>query len=147
MHFAVTAHPTASWGAQQIREAFPWQSTPPYLMWDRDGTPGPNFRATVTAMAIEEVVIAPRSPWRNPYVERVIGSIRRDCLNHVMVLDARHLQCILRSYVRYYHRSRTHLSLAKDTPEGRPVSPRGKGKIVAFPQVGGLHNRYQRLAA
>jgi transposase InsO family protein len=97
------------------------------------------------AMGVEEVVTAPRSPWQNPYVERLIGSVRRECLDHVIVLNERHLRRILVSYLDYYHRSRTHLSLGKDTPEGRPV--RGTGKIVAFPKVGGLHHRYERLAA
>ncbi len=99
------------------------------------------------AMGVEEVVTAPRSPWQNPYVERLIGSVRRECLNHVIVLNDRHLRRILVSYLDYYHRSRTHLSLGKDTPEERLVQPDGIGKIVAFPQVGGLHHRYERLAA
>ncbi len=98
-------------------------------------------------MGVEEVVTAPRSPWQNPYVERLIGSVRRECLNHVIVLNERHLRRILVLYLDYYHRSRTHLSLGKDTPEERPVQPGGSGKIVAVPQVGGLHHRYERLAA
>ncbi len=98
-------------------------------------------------MNIVEVPTAPRSPWQNAYVERVIGSIRRECLDHVIVLNARHLRQILSSYFAYYHGSRTHLSLGNDTPDRRSVQPTGSGKIVAFPQVGGLHHRYQRLAA
>ena len=147
VHFAVTAQPTASWVALQIREAFPWNLGPRYLIRDRDGVYGATFRATVAAMGIEEVVTAPRSPWQNPYVERVIGSIRRECLNHVIVLNERHLRRILASYLDYYHRSRTHLSLGKDCPEPRPTQPPGQDKIIAFPQVGGLHHRYERLAA
>ena len=146
-HFGVTAHPTADWVAQQIREAFPWDTAPRYLIRDRDGAYGQSFRSTVMAMGVAEVVTAPRSPWQNPYVERLIGSVRRECLNHVIVLNERHLRRILVSYFDYYHRSRTHLSLGKDTPEGRSVQPSGAGKIVAFPQVGGLHHRYERLAA
>ncbi len=92
-------------------------------------------------------VIAPRSPWQNPYVERVIGSIRRDCIDHVIVLNERHLRRILRSYLDYYHTCRTHLSLNKDRPDPRPIEPVEAGKIVAFPRVGGLHHRYTRLAA
>ncbi len=111
------------------------------------GAYGQSFRSTVMAMGVEEVVTAPRSPWQNPYVERLIGSVRRECLNHVIVLNERHPRRILVSYLDYYHRSRTHLSLGKDTPEGRSVQPGGSGKIVAFPQVGGLHHRYERLAA
>ena len=99
------------------------------------------------AMGVEEVVTAPRSPWQNPYVERLIGSVRRECLNHVIVLNERHLRRILVSYLDYYHRSRTHLSLGKDSPDGRSVPPGGTGKIVPFAQVGGLHHRYERLAA
>ena len=98
-------------------------------------------------MGIEEVVTAPRSPWQNPFVERVIGSIRRECLDHVIVLNERHLHRILASYFDCYHRSRTHLSLDKDAPNERPVQPADTGKIVSFPQVGGLHHRYERLAA
>ncbi len=146
-HFGVTAHPTADWVAQQIREAFPWDSAPRYLIRDRDGAYGQSFRSTVMAVGVEEIITAPRSPWQNPYVERLIGSVRRECLNHVIVLNERHLRRILVLYLDYYHRSRTHLSLGKDTPEERPVQPGGGGKIVAFPQVGGLHHRYERLAA
>lgn len=98
-------------------------------------------------MGIEEIVTAPRSPWQDPFVERVIGSIRRDCLDHVIVLNERHLRQILRSYLGYYHRSRTHLALGKDTPDGRPVQPADGGRVIGFPQVGGLHHRYERLAA
>jgi transposase InsO family protein len=147
VHFGVTANPTMAWLAQQIREAFPWGTTPRYLLRDRDGVYGSEFRERVVSMGIEEVVTAPRSPWQNPYVERVIGSIRRECLNHVIILDERHLRRILGSYLDYYHGSRTHLSLAKNTPDGRLVEPAGTGKVVAFPQVGGLHHRYERLAA
>ena len=147
VHFSVTAQPTASWAAQQIREAFPWDTGPRHLIRDRDGIYGATFRATVAAMGIEDVVTAPRSPGQNPYVERVIGSIRRECLNHVIVLNERHLRQILSSTLDYYHRSRTHLSLEKDCPEPRLVHPPDAGKVIAFPQVGGLHHRYERLAA
>jgi transposase InsO family protein len=147
VHFGIATHPTAAWIAQQLREAFPWDTEPRHLIRDRDGAYGATFRATVAAMGIEDVVIAPRSPWQNPYVERFIGSIRRECLNHVIVLNEHHLRQILSSYLDYYHRSRTHLSLGKDCPEPRPQQPRGPGKIVAFPQVGGLHHRYERMAA
>ena len=98
-------------------------------------------------MGIEEVVTAPRSPWQNPFVERMIGSIRRECLDHLIVIDERHLRCILASYFDYYHRSRTHLSLGKDSPVSWPVESAKTGEIIALPQVGGLHHRYERLAA
>jgi transposase InsO family protein len=114
---------------------------------DRDSVYGALVRARIKAMGIEEVVTAPRSPWQNPFVERMIGAIRRECLDRVIVLNERHLRRILASYFNYYHRSRTHLSLGKDTPVGRPVEPAGGGKIAAFAQVGGLHHRYERLAA
>ncbi len=147
VHFGVTANPTADWVAQQITEAFPWDTSPRYMIRDRDSVYGAAVRVTVKAMDTEEVVTAPRSPWQNPFVERVIGSIRRECLDHVIVLNERHLRRILASYVDYYHGSRTHLSLEKDTPSGRPIQSAETGKIVAFPQVGGLHHRYERLAA
>lgn len=98
-------------------------------------------------MSIEEVLIAPRSPWQNAYAERVIGSLRRECLDHVIVLNECHLGRVLVSYRDYYHKSRTHLSLGKDCPEPRPIQHPGSAKIIAFPQVGGLHHRYERLVA
>ena len=98
-------------------------------------------------MGITEVVTAPRSPWQNAYVERVIGSIRRECLDHIVIFNERHLRRVLSSYVDYYHRTRTHLSLYKDCPDPRPVMPSRIGTIVAIPQVYGLHHRYERLAA
>jgi hypothetical protein len=101
----------------------------------------------VQAMAIEEVVTAPRSPWQNAYVERIIGSIRRECLDHVIVFDERHLRRVLSTYFEYHHRSRTHLSLGKDCPEPRPIQPPSAGTVIAFPKVGGLHHRYERRAA
>jgi putative transposase len=96
-------------------------------------------------MAIEEVVTAPRSPWQNAYVE--LGSIRRECLDHVIILDERHLRRMLSAYFQYHHHSRTHLSLGKDCPEPRPIQPLSAGTVIAFPQVGGLHHRYERRAA
>jgi len=96
-------------------------------------------------MNIEEVRIAPQSPWQNPYCERVIGSIRRECLDHVIVLGEKHLLRIVRDYVAYYNEARTHLSLGKDSPTPRPIESRSAGKIVAFPQVGCLHHRYKRV--
>ena len=98
-------------------------------------------------MGIKEAVTAPPSPSQNPYVERIIGSIRRECLNHVIIFDERHLRSVLSSYFQYYHNNRTHLSLAKDCPETRPIHPPTTGKIIAFSEVGGLHHRYERRAA
>ena len=147
LHFNVTEHPTAAWTGQQIVEAFPDASAPKYLMRDRDSIYGTMFRTRLKGMGIEEVVRAPRSPWQNPFVERLIGSIRRDCLNHVIVLGERHLRRILASYFAYYHGSRIHLSLNKDTPDPRPTLPPALGNVVELPEVGGLHHHYERRAA
>ena len=147
VHFNVTAHPTAEWTAQQLREAFPFEQIPRYLLRDRDRIFGGEFRKDVKAMGIKEVLSAPRSPWQRAYVERVIGTIRRECLDHVIVLNETSLYRHVKSFVAYYHESRTHLLLAKDTPEPRPVQPPALGAVVAIPQVGGLHHRYERRAA
>ena len=147
VHFGVTPNPTAAWVAQQVTEAFPWDTLPRYLIRDRDAVYGALVRGRLRTIGIEEVVTAPRSPWQNHFAERVIGSIRRDCLDHVIVLNERHLRRLLSSYVDYYHRSRTHLALDKDAPDGRPVQWPGDCRVVSFPQVGGLHHRYDRLAA
>jgi transposase InsO family protein len=147
VHFNVTAHPTAQWTAQQLVEAFPFDTAPRYLLRDRDGIYGETLRRRIKSLGIKDVVTAPRSPWQNPFVERVIGSIRRDCLDHVIVFNELHLRRILREYVSYYHTCRTHLSLKKDPPETRAVDPPELGHIVAFPCVGGLHHRYGRIAA
>ncbi len=117
------------------------------MLRDRDGIYGPYFKRRVAGLDIEQVPTAPRSPWQSPYVERVIGSIRRECLDHVIVLDERHLRRILREYVDYYHSCRTHLSLEKDAPEQRPVQWPSMGRVTAIPKVGGLHHYYSRLAA
>jgi transposase InsO family protein len=147
VHFNVTAHPTAEWTAQQLREAFPFEQIPRYLLRDRDRIFGDEFTRDVKAMGITEVLSAPRSPWQRGYVERVIGTIRRECLDHVIVFDEASLYRHVKSFLAYYHESRTHLSLAKDPPEPRPVHPLELGAVVAIPQVGGLHHRYERRAA
>jgi putative transposase len=131
-----------------MTEAFPWDTAPRYLLRDRDKSYGPAFRHRVRAMGITEVITAPRSPWQNPYVERLIGSIRRECLDHIIIFNERHLRRILSSYFQYHHDARTHLSLDKDCPRPRTVQPPLRGNnIVAFPEVGGLHHRYERRAA
>ena len=114
VHFNVTEHPSAEWTTQQMVDAFPWDSAPRYLLRDRDQIYGAYFDRRVEGLGVEQVRTAPRSPWQNPFVERVIGTIRRDCLDHVIVLNERHLRRILREYVDYYHSCRTHLSLEKD---------------------------------
>jgi putative transposase len=145
LHFAVTEHPTAEWAGQQIVEAFADRDAPGFLIRDRDASYGHEFRRRVQSLGIKEVVTAPRSPWQNAFAERLIGSIRRECLDHVVVLNHRHLRKLWKNYFAYYHRSRTHLGLAKDAPEPRPVMTHGE--IIGIPQVGGLHHRYERLAA
>src|SRR5215813_5959529 len=142
LHFNVTEHPTAIWTAQQIVDAFPEDSAPRYLVRDRDRTYGHAFRRRVKGMGITEVLTAPHSPWQNPFAERLIGSIRRECLEHVVVLSERHLRRILTAYFAYYHRTRTHLSLDKDAPDLRPIELPAAGKIVEVPEVAGLHHRY-----
>ncbi len=146
VHFNVTANPTAQWTAQQITEAFPFDETPRYMIRDRDGIYGDFFRKRVKNMGIDEVRIAPRAPWQNPYCERVIGSIRRECLDRVIILNEVHLKRILTSYFDYYHRSRTHLSLNRNAPMPREVEPPSQGDVISIPQVGGLHHRYTRAA-
>jgi transposase InsO family protein len=144
---AVTEHPTAAWLSRQVTEAFPWDAAPRYLLRDRDASYGSYFRSRVEAMGITETITAPRSPWQNAYVERVIGSIRRECLDHIVIFNERHLRRVLSSYVDYYQRTRTHLSLDKDCPDSRTIQHRGVGRVIAIPKVGGLHHRYERLAA
>jgi transposase InsO family protein len=146
LHFNVTSHPTAEWTGQQLREAFPFDQVPRYLLRDRDAIFGNDFREHVRDMGIHEVLSTPRSPWQRAYVERVIGSIRRECLDHVIVFQESSLRRTLASYFDYYHRSRTHLSLKKDSPEPRPIQPPGVGPVVAVSKVGGLHHRYERRA-
>ena len=143
----MTENPTAIWTAQQIVEAFPDNSAARYLVRDRDGIYGKSFRSRVEGLGIEEICIAPRSPWQNCYVERLIGSIRRECLNHVIVFNDNHLRRLLKDYFRYYHESRTHLSLNKDAPECREIQSNKLDRIIQIPQVGGLHHRYERRAA
>lgn len=147
IHFNVTEHPTAVWTGQQIIEAFPWDSAPRYLLRDRDTIYGSAFQRRVQSMGIEEVLSAPRSPWQNRFVERFIGTLRRDCLDHVVVLNERHLRRIVARYLDYYHDWRTHLSLSKDAPNWRTVHPPDRGRVVEFSDLGGLHHHYQRLAA
>jgi putative transposase len=145
LHFAVTEHPTAEWAGQQVVEAFANRDALRYLVRDRDASYGDEFRNRIRSLGMKEVITAARSPWQNAFVERVIGSIRRECLDHAVVLNHRHLTRLLRKYFDYYHRCRTHLSLDKDAPEPRAVV--NQGTIIAIPQVGGLHHRYERVAA
>jgi putative transposase len=146
VHFNVTAHPTAEWTARQLIEAFPEDSAPRYLLRDRDQIYGAEFRLRVQGMQIEEVITAPQSPFQNPYAERVIGSIRRECLDHQIIIGEDHLRRALRDYFDYYHSSRPHQGLDRNSPTPREVEGPAKGKVISIPQVGGLHHCYRRAA-
>ena len=145
LHFNVTEQPTAAWTAQQIVEAFADRDAPRYLIRDRDSIYGNDVRLLIASLGMQEVLTAPRSPWQNPYSERLIGSIRRECLNHFVILSAKHLKRTLARYFDYYHGSRPHLALGKQCPFPRQVS--NIGRIIKIPQLGGLHHRYERIAA
>jgi transposase InsO family protein len=147
VHFAITDHPTAAWTAQQIIEAFPDETAPRWLVRDRDAIYSDVFQRCVAGMSITEVISAPSSPWQNPYAERLIGSLRRECLDHMIILSQRHLRRVLTRYGSYYHQSRTHLGLEKDAPTPRRVQVPSEGRVVVFAEVGGLHHRYERRAA
>jgi transposase InsO family protein len=138
-----TPHPTAEWIARQLTEAFGWAHPPKYLIRDRDQTYGKVFTRRVRSMGIRDRPTAPRSPWQNGHAERLIGSIRRECLDHVVVFDERHLRHLLRSYMHYYNSTRTHLSLGKDAPIPRAVEV--VGRVLATPILGGLHHQYVRI--
>ncbi len=147
VHCNVTDSPTAVWTGQQIVEAFPWDTAPRYMIRDRDKKYGYEFTRRVAGLDIKQVLIASQSPWQNPYVERVIGSIRRDCLDHVIIFNERHLRRVLKEYIRYYNEHRTHLGLEKDCPETRSIESPDSGPIHSEALVGGLHHRYYRQAA
>jgi transposase InsO family protein len=144
LHLNVTDSPSAAWTGQQIINAFPEDTAPKYLLRDRDSIFGKDFVRRVKSLDIEQLVTAPRSPWQNPYVERFWGSLRRECLDHCVVLGERHLHRIVSDYVAYYHASRTHLGLKKDTPNQREVEPPHLGSVRSRKVLGGLHHRYFR---
>jgi transposase InsO family protein len=146
LHFNVTAHPHAMWISQQLVEAFPFDEAPRFLIRDRDGKYGEALLRRITSMGIEDTPTSPGSPWQNPYCERFVGSVRRECLNHVIVLSEQHLKRIVQNYLDYYHDCRTHLSLDRNSPNPRPVAPRDAGEVYAIPRVGGLHHEYRRAA-
>lgn len=145
LHFNVTTNPTSEWTAQQIVEAFANRTPCRYLIRDRDGVYGNTVRLRIRSLGVKEVLTAPKSPWQNAYAERLIGSIRRECLNHFVILSAKHLKRTLRRYLDYYHRSRPHLALDKQSPIPRHLQ--SAGRIIAIPKLGGLHHRYERIAA
>jgi transposase InsO family protein len=139
----VTRHPTAEWLARQITEAFPWTSAPAYLVRDNDRAYGRVFTSRLRAMGIRDRPISPRSPWQNGYAERLIGTLRRECLDRMLVFGESHLRRILASYAAYYNQTRTHLALQKDAPLHRAVQR--SGAIVAIPILAGLHHQYVRI--
>jgi transposase InsO family protein len=143
LFLGVTAHPTAEWIARQITEACGWDPVPCYVIRDRDRVYGHAFVRRLGAMGIRDRPTSPRSPWQNAYAERLIGSIRRECLDHIIVFGERHLRRILQAYAAYYNQVRPHLSLDKDAPEHRPVQ--AIGRIVVEPILAGLHHRYVRV--
>jgi putative transposase len=147
VRLAITEHPTAAWTAQQVIEAFPYDTAPRWLVRDRDAIYGDEFRHRVAGMGMTEVIAAPSSPWQNPFAERLIGSLRRECLDHVIILSEQHLRRVMSRYVSYYHGARTHLALEKDAPTPRRIHASTEGPVVAFAEVGGLHHRYERRAA
>jgi transposase InsO family protein len=147
VHVAITEYPTSEWVAHQSPEAFPWDTAPRYLLRDRDRSYGETVSDAAEWLGIHEVLTAPRSPWQNAYVERLIGSVRRECLDHVIVLNESGLRRILRSYFDYYEHSRTHLSLEKDAPVVRPIQPIETGPVVTIPQVVGVPTRVSRCYA
>jgi len=142
--FEVTRYPTAAWLARQITEAFPWSSAPAYLVRDNDGAYGHVFTRRLRAMGIRDRPIAPRSPWQNGHAERLIGTVRRECLDRMLIFGERHLRCVLACYAAYYNQVRTHLALDKNAPLDRAVQRSG-GSIVSIPILGGLHHQYVRI--
>jgi transposase InsO family protein len=143
LSIGVTAHPSAEWIARQLTETYAWAQAPQYIIRDRDGVYGDLLIRRLRAMGIRDRPIAPRSPWQNGHTERLIGSIRRDCLDHVVVFGEQHLRQLLGSFQTYYNNARTHLSLNTDAPASRAVQP--VGRIVAVPHLGGLHHQYVRI--
>jgi len=146
VHFGITANPSARWSARQIVEAYPFDTAPKYLVRDNDGIYGEGFRKRIEGLGIEDTPISVRSPWQNPYVERLIGTIRRELLDHVIVLNEAHLERLLTDFLRYYHEARPHMALDDNAPIPREVEPPERGKVVATPYLGGLHHRYSRAA-
>jgi putative transposase len=146
VHFNITSSPSALWVAQQLREAFPFERAPRYLIHDRDGIFGKAVRRCLASLNVEEVVTAPRSPWQNAHCERLVGTLRRELLDHVIVLNEGHLRRLLSAYLVYYHQARPHMGLDHNAPEPRAVEKPECGRVVAESMVGGLHHRYRRCA-
>lgn len=146
LHFNVTQNPTAEWTARQVQQAFPFDTAPRYLLHDRGSVFNSYFSRQMKNLGIEEIKTAYRSPWQNPYVERVQGSLRRECLDHMIILNERHLRRTLDKFIGYYNATRPHLSLNRNSPIPRKVDPPANGRIVATPILNGLHHTYRRVA-
>ena len=147
IHYNVTDSPSSVWTARQLIQAFPWDTAPKYLLRDQDSIYGPEVQRAAHNLGCEQIRTSPHSPWQNPFVERLIGPIRRECLDHVIIFSERHLRKVLKKYFRYYTESRTHLGLGKGCPGPRPVEPPQMSDVVSIPQVDGLHHRGTRVAA
>jgi transposase InsO family protein len=147
LHVHVTAHPYAAWAAQQLVEAFGPDGAFRLLIRDRDKIFGNAFDHRVDNLGVQQLRIAPRSPWQNGYAERLVGTLRRELTDHLIVLSERHLRRCVREYARFYNEDRPHMSLNDDSPAGRAVEPPEAGNIIALPRLGGLHHRYTRRAA
>src|SRR5229473_336052 len=145
LHFNVTKHPTSMWIVQQLREAFPFESAPRFVIFDRDAKYGLEVLAAVRSLMVNPVRTSFESPWQNGVAERWIGSCRRDLLDHIIAVDERHLKRLLSEYIRYYHEDRTHLGLRKGTPDGRTRTT-VSGHVLSHVRLGGLHHRYDRAA-
>lgn len=147
IHFNVTRHPTAEWTALQLVQAFPFDTAPGYLIRDRDKIYGEKVLEAIDFLGMKDLKISARSPWQNGYCERVVGTLKRECLNHMIVFNEDHARSIVRKFLEYYHDDRTHLGLGKDAPSGRVVEPPEIGPVRCRPVLGGLHHRYFRQAA
>jgi len=143
----VTTNPTAEWLAQQVVNAFPWETAPRYLIRDRDRAYGLAFSQRVNGLGIREIRTAAQTPMMNAFAERMIGTLRRECFDHVIVLTEQHARRLLGEFREWYNQDRVHLALGKDAPDHRNVEPPDRGKVVALPRLGGLHHRYCRRAA
>jgi putative transposase len=146
LHFNVTARPCAAWVARQLRDAFPFDSAPRFIIRDNDSIFGLKVSGCLRSMNITEILTSLGSPWQNAYAERFIGSLRRECLDHVIVLNENHLRSLMEDHLDYYHAARPHQGLGRDSPDGRTPEPPGDGQVLAEPMVRGLHHRYRRAA-
>jgi putative transposase len=146
LHMNVTGHPGQTWTAQQVVEAVGFNTNIARLIRDRDGIYGSAFDSRVDHLGIRQIKTAPRSPWQNGYAERFVGTLRRELLDHVIVLGKRHLRRLVQSHAAYYNEDRPHMALDRDAPVSRAVDPPSSGRVIAFPRVAGLHHRYARAA-